>query len=295
MDPAQAFSGDSSHAAGEQTGFTPATGEGGEQPASVDPVKLQEALSHFQGENQNLRSELEGLKSSGASQAEILEKIKSVFVPENVDPNQQAGDIDRSFLDGVLEAALEDQKQGGRGMPITVQLAGQIVQLKEQIRQMGSSHDEIKGKFEKTQDPVYEAEQRFGLNMDNMVDGMLHNIYGAESPHMKQAITQQMLADIPRLKQQYPQQWQVMIKSPQKQQEFAQYYVEKSVPPKARELLHQHKVQSTEMPASELYQALKEAKEAHADGKLPSDQYRTIQTQIREKILEESYMGAHRR
>ena len=85
-----------------------------------------------------------------------------------------------------------------------------------------------------------------------------------------------------------------MIKSPQKQQEFAQYYVEKSVPPKARELLHTHKIQNTEMPQSELYQALAEAKEARDAGKLTQAQYQPILQQLREQILAASYSGARR-
>ena len=110
MDPSQTFS-DSSSTSGNPSAspFAPAGGEpapeGGGEP-QIDPEKLRAALTHFQTENEGLKSQIAEMRQSGQSQAEILEKIKSVFVPQETPPGQNEADADKAFLDNVLEVAL---------------------------------------------------------------------------------------------------------------------------------------------------------------------------------------------
>lgn len=290
MDPAAVF-GDQSSDVNTNQQTTTDEGANGGTPPEIDPEKLQAALGHFQGENQTLKAELEALKASGGKSSEIIEKMKGIFSPEDADPSKAEEEQDRIFLDQVLEAALEAEKDGRGGMPITVQLAGQNMQLKGQVRDLINKVDQLTNGMKQQQDPMVQLESRALTSMDSMTRSMIGNIYGQDNPHMFQAVTAKMTETAREMIEKSPDRWAALLRNPEYQKRFSQWHVEQFVPPKAREMLHHQKVMSEEMPISELHEAYKQADIEFKDD---PDTRRKVKTEIRHKILEATYAKARR-
>lgn len=301
MDPAQIFGGESSNSAG---GFTPAPatdrpnapegggdkgGEGGEGGQKISDDQMQQALAYALNENKQLGGKLADLEKSGASQAEIINKMKQVFNPDPQDPEADVGKQGEQFLDMVLQAAMESEKAGTGGMPITVQLAAHMVQMQKKFSEQQKVIDSLNGKVKQQTDPRFEIENRAAMNLDTMVGQMVGNIYGKENPHMFQAITGKMLEDIKQLRSSNPAKWMEIARNPEHQKQVAQYYVEQFVPPKAREILHHQKVMDTPMTMQELMEAYQQADEAYKDN---PQEGRRIKEKIRHQILEQRYHQA---
>jgi len=292
MDPAQIFSNTSGNppAPAHAPADTGLGGSGSQQ--GIDANELQNALQHFQSENENLKGELGSLKGRYSEDAKLLDGMKKLFSPAPEDPGMDEKTRDEQFLDMVLDSAMKSREAGTGGMPITVQLAAQLVQQRQQARDLQKTLAEMKGKVDRHSDPRFEAENRALLSMDTMAQNMLENIYGSPQPELFNAAGSKMVASAKQIQAEAPDKWAQIIRTPGLQQKFVQYHIESVVPPKARDILHRDKIQNEDMPVSELLRAREEAKQLMETGKLSRDEYQKIATEIRQKVLEEGYLAA---
>jgi len=292
MDPAQVFSDTS----GNQGGFNPPTDsgpkEGGAPKPQVDPEALKQTLTHFQGQNAELTKDLQALKESHIADSKLMDGLKNLFNPKEQDPNMTAKEQDEALLDMVLDAAMRSRDAGTGGMPITVQLAGQLVQQKELARQLQSKINELTGKVDRFANPDYERENRAYFSMDSMAQNMIENVYGQPQPHILNGVAQGMVQSAKAMQAQAPDKWAAIIRTPALQQRFVQHHVEQLIPQKAKDLLHQQKLQSEDMPASEILQAMQELKQAYEAGKVTPEDYSKIKREMRQKFWEEQHKSA---
>jgi hypothetical protein len=100
-------------------------------------------------------------------------------------------------------------------------------------------------------------------NIDGHLTQALATIYGPQHDTRPQfnAISQQLIAEISDLQKNEPDTWERIRRDPSAQRKLVNYFVEQSIPPKARQLLHEDHVRRTPLTGDELLGAFRETKE----------------------------------
>ena len=98
--------------------------------------------------------------------------------------------------------------------------------------------------------------------------------------------SQKIINEVQRIQRERPDIWQQIRKNPEYQKRLVMHHVEQIIPPKARELLRNEKIQNTPMSNQDLWQAFREAGEKYKDN--PTMRQK-IQTSIRQEIISRKF------
>jgi hypothetical protein len=264
---------------------TPVSGEG---HTSTEGGDAHEYLDSLSSEVKSLREEKSRMSSQMKEHGETLSRVKKAFGGE--EKERTPDDEDQDFLDMYLEEALEDQKKGGKGLPLTTKLAMELVAARKDLRAMKADMAKLGKGQEQLYDPNLQYDREAYGSLDMQVQNSLHSIYGEINPYMFDSVTKAMADEIKTLKAQKPQVWAEIRRNPEYQKRMAMHFVSKSVPPKARQIMEDERERNTPMTMKELNQAMREADEIRDVG-----QRTKIKESIRQKILEERFGGARNR
>ena len=240
---------------------------------------------------ESLKGDIEGVKEDVKSKSEkidrsakMAERLERVFRDEADDSNLSDDEKDARFLKQFKEAAEADKKAGGSGLPLTTRLAEENAELKKQMREIQKSLAALGNKHETSQSPEFKYDQAAFEKIDMQVQDSINSIYGEIDQNLFEAVSKDIVKEVKRLKEQSPKTWEEIRRSPEMIRRMSMYFVEKKIPPRAREMLNAEKEQSTPMTMKELDQAFKEAdsiKDPRARGE--------VRAAIRQKKLEMSF------
>jgi DNA-binding transcriptional regulator YdaS (Cro superfamily) len=239
----------------------------------------------------NLKEELARTKQTigelNSSKATV-DKLRQVFSPEEAAPEQ---DKDEAFLDHYLQASLEAEKEG-RPIPLTTNLAVKLFETQKQLKDAVKVINELKGKTDQALDPVARVDQQTYANLDNLLQSSLYDTYGREnvSPQRFSSIASEITGEIKRLQQESPDIWEDVRRSPKAQRAMVTHFVNKNIPPAAKQLLDREAISQYKMTETDLLTAFREAKEIQ-DPKAREK----IQTKIRQDLLEARWKNQNRR
>ena len=241
-------------------------------------------LSELKGKVDSLESERGELKGAVERSSKMVERLSSAFKDEQGDDEGDDDSRDQKILDMFLDAALEDQKAGGKGMPLTTKLAMETVGLKKQLREMQAMIKDLGAKQQITSSPDYKYDQDAFAHVDMQVQQAIESIYGSVDNNLFEAVSKDISKEIKNLKENKPQVWEQIRRNPEYLRRMSLHFVEQKIPPRAREMLNAEKERNTPMTMKELDQAFKEA-DAIKDPRARAE----IRASIRQKKLELSF------
>jgi hypothetical protein len=256
------------------------TGQETSQTAEPTAAEYMAALQHLDGEVKGLKSERDSTSKAVRDNQETMDRIRRAVSGEQ--ETAEEVDPDSEFLNLFLDEALKDQKAGGQGLPLTTKLAMEAAAHKKEIRELKAMVQKLASGQQQQNDPEVLYDREAYGRMDLQIQGALKNIYGEINPRLFQAITAEVGGEIQRLKREKPQIWQEIRRNPDHMQRMSLHFVEKFVPPKARQMMLEDKERNTPMTRSELNQAMREADQIQDQGTRAK-----IKESIRQKILEE--------
>lgn len=241
-------------------------------------------LADLQGKVSEIDSERVELKGAVERSNRTLERIQSAFKDESSDEAEDDDSKDQKLLDMFLDAALEDQKSGGKGMPLTTKLAMETVGLKKMLREIRSEMSRLGETQKMALSPEYKYDNDAFSQIDSQVQTAIKGIYNEVDPYLFEAVSKDIGKEIQRLKKESPSTWEEIRRNPEYIRRMSLHFVEKKIPPKAREMLRVEQEKATPMTLQEMRQAFKEADQIK-DIKSRNE----IKTAIRQKMLEFSY------
>jgi hypothetical protein len=240
-------------------------------------------LNELKGKVDGLEKERGELKGAVERSTKMVERISSAFKDEQ--PEDEDDDTrDQRLLDMFLDAALEDQKSGGKGMPLTTKLAMETVGLKKQLREMAAAMKDLSTKQQVSTSAEFKYDQDAFSKIDMQVQDAISSIYGDVDQHLFEAVSKDIGKEIQRLKTDKPQAWEQIRRNPEYLKRMSMHFVEKKIPPRAREMLNAEKEKNTPMTDKELRQAFKEA-DVIKDPRARAE----VRAAIRAKMLESSF------
>jgi hypothetical protein len=246
-------------------------------------------------EIQTTRSELEQLKAQNAEQAKLLNQLKGVFGGGEKQQPSKTGRFEQA-LDQVLQMGL-DAERDGRPMPLTVSTAATMYeQFMDQQRLNDQLLEEIKslrGQTQQLSNPAIALEQQAYNQLDSHVSAALDQIYGRDPSYGNvknaqfQAIGRQIVEEIKDLQQNDPQEWRRLTQNQQYLKNMAVHFVERNMPPVAKQILSQKQLEETPMSMRELEQAYREAESTITDPNV----LEKVTSELRQEILSRKYFG----
>lgn len=233
-------------------------------------------LEILQEENEGLKSKTSELETKHKETSQVLDRIKSAFSDgsDNIDPE----DADKQFLDHYLEAALEAEKQG-RPIPLTAQLAVKLVEEKKRSRSIEAKMSKLEQQLQAISDPNMGYDNKAYADIDMTMQQAFEDLYGEVNPELMKAAANMAIKEVQRLQKTAPEKWDRIRRNDNLKKNFGMYFVEKVIPPKARQILNAEKLKNTPMNRAEILAA---HRETHSD---KIDQ--ATQAKLRSKIREE--------
>lgn len=267
----------------------PATQGGGEV---VDFQRMLQAMQAKHGQETGaLQGALRELQGKHGQAEQTLSKLRQVFVPTENAPDPTQGKIAQyeEQLDYYLQQALEHERAGHK-IPLTTNLAVQFFQsqiaLETERAEWKRTMTTMQQKLDRVSNPDMRIDEQAFTSIDGHVISALDTIYGAGEEYFDQkkyqfrAVTSAIIDEIKDLKKNEPDLWDQIRRDPRRQQKMVLHFVERTIPPKARQILQDDQIRREPMAVNELWQAFREASEIQNPGERSR-----IRSMIRQEIL----------
>lgn len=264
---------------GNETTTGEAPGAGAEQFQ-----QMQHQFMQMQEQLQKTQSEL----SSARSSAQTLEKLKAALgapVEEEEGPD---------WFDTVLAQALEAEK-AGRPIPLTVRIATELKQSQDANAKMLQELQRLKQGQAALQSPDAHQNAMAYAQLDSLINNKIETIYGSQNPHVHQAVTNALAAELKQLQATQPQVWAQLRSNPQHLETMTNSFMAKVVPPQAMNLLHNHLEMEQPFTANDALEALREAQALAQHHPEKSEQYHKLASLARERYWENKFTEGQRR
>jgi hypothetical protein len=169
-------------------------------------------------------------------------------------------------MDQYIQAAI-DAERAGRPIPLTANAA--IKSLKFQISQIQRNEAKdaeiaaLQRQLKEQGNPARQIDVQAYSNIDGHLMSALKTVYGADfniMPHFN-AIGGQIVDEIKQIQREEPETWDRIRRDPTYQRKMVNYFVEQSIPPKARQLLQEEQIRQTPLTGQDLHAAWRETKE----------------------------------
>lgn len=226
-------------------------------------------------------------------QQELLDRLRGVFAPpaQQTPEDTTAGEIAETerILEYYIAQGFEHEK-AGNPIPLTIDSA--IRGLQDRMRFLKTT-SELTAKNAKLEQAIRSlADEGFQLDrnaqsvLGTSLIGAIETIYGpgqentAQKRAMWGAVNSLMGQELQALRQSNPQAWDRIRRDPAKLSKLAHHFVEQTIPPRARELLQMHNIQSTPLSEADFWAAFQEARQIQ-----DPRQREQLTTKIRQDLL----------
>lgn len=253
------------------------------QPASETP-DLNTFMDEIRGGFEGMSREVQTARSEAQDAKDRISKIHSAFA-EKDSSEPEIDEVD-SYADEVLAAHLEGMKNGQKGIPLTAKTAMLLQKTNAQLKEAMKIINDLKGRTDTLSDPNMEFDRRAYANLDMELQNTIEKVYGKADAQIVGMASQKIINEVQRIQRERPDIWQQIRKNPEYQKRLVMHHVEQIIPPKARELLRNEKIQNTPMSNQDLWQAFREAGEKYKDN--PTMRQK-IQTSIRQEIISRKF------
>ncbi len=251
---------------------------------------------------QELRAELE--KSHG-----VLGRVQKAFAGdegEKLTPYQkrmQEFDELASYLDSE---ALESQKRGGQGLPITTKIGKQLAaygkEAEARAEKLEAELAEIKATLKRQNNPAFAGLERAAFAMEGMVDEALSAMYGAEAGSKGiraaqfNAVTARINEEIKDLMANDPEALLKVQRNPKIMRRMVNHFMAEMLPPKVRTMMDEERIKAEPIDARQLWQAFAEARGALEEARGKGNEkeaahYSGLMDDIRRDILSNQIAG----
>lgn len=254
-------------------GGAPAATESNVQsPAAVDFTKYDTILS-------GLDSSVKEAREDAKASKEQIEMLRQAFAPQAAPSDDQMDDSELAhFMQEFTRA-----EQEGRPMPITAKLAAKLIETRKNNR---SELQLLKEKIQKLEatskvisEPEYQTEVAALYKISDIMVDTLKGIYGHLDPHLEHSVSSKIREEINRLKKEAPQNWEEIRKSDRLKKAMVEHFVDKVIPPKAKELMSKEQAKNRPTTEKDLVKALEEANKIQ-DPKEREKQRRFVRARI---------------
>lgn len=289
---------ESSGAGAEGAPASPAAEGGAPDFQSMLAAMQQESGARYQ----ELDSRYNATSKELGSTKETLDRLRAALSPETGGGKGDPGGFESKIsaaeaqLDQYLAAAVEAERQK-RPIPLTTNLAVQFFQQQIEMLKEKQTHQtelaDMKRQLAALSNPERQIDVTAYSNIDTQVHTALQQVYGdnddyaAQRTHQFDAITKQIGSEIKELKKDDPDLWDRIRRDPKSQAKLVRHFVEKNIPPRARQILEEDHVKKTPMTTNELMEAFREAKEKIKDPR----EREQITSRIRQELLARKFSG----
>jgi hypothetical protein len=251
---------------------------------------------------QELRAELN--RSHG-----VIGRVQKAFsgdTDERLTPSQQRMREFDELAQYLDQEALENQRGGGKGLPITTKIGKQLAtygkEAEARAERLEQEISELKQAMKRRENPAFQGLERAAFVMEGMVEEALESLYGAEAgakgirESQFNAVTARINDEIKDLMKNDPNGLLKVQRNPKVMRKMVNHFLAEMLPPKVRTMLDDERIKNEPILPRELWQAFSEAKEAYQEAESRGDaktaaQYSALMTDIRHDILSNQISG----
>jgi hypothetical protein len=269
-----------------------------------------EILARHQSELARSGKTVEELRNELGKTHGTIDRVRKAFVgddeTEKQSPYQRRIASYNDLGKYLQQEALENQKKGGQGLPVTTKIGQQLVELGLESEQRAETLErelaEIKAKLKRQENPAWQGLERAAFIMEGMVDEGLESLYGTagESKQIRaaqfNAVTARINAEIQDLMKNDPEALLKVQRNPKVMRRMVNHFMAEMLPPKVRSMLDDERIKNEPFESRDLMQAFAEAREAwetalEAGNDKDATQYSNLMTSIRHDILATQQAG----
>jgi len=241
-------------------------------------------FQQYQREMGETRQTASEAASKSSRNEQILSKLQAVFTGEDGEPAQD------EWFDQIMNAAFEAEKNG-QPMPITVQVATQLMDTQKQLAKATQIIQQLQARQERLDDPSTTDENMAYSDIDKTIRAQLNQVYGGqESPHIRTAIEGSIVQELKYLREKEPAIFQKVINDDAARKKMVKHFVMAAVPPKARQIVEEVREATAPITQEDFSQAWQEAQMIE-DSQLRSE----VQATLRQEFLAQRNKNALRR
>lgn len=281
---------------------TDSSGSSG-QESNSPVVDYSQILQQHRDEIVRTKDQASALERELKDTRSTVDKVRKAFSneqEEKLTPAQQRMQRFQELQNYLQEEALANKAAGGGGFPVTTKIGLELAefgrQAVEENQNLRQELDELKQKVDRQQNPAWQGLERMAQAGEGMIQDALEQMYGTgkdtESIRAAQfnAVTARINEEIKDLLKNEPQTLAKIQRDPKKIRSMVNHFMAEMLPPKVRQMMDEQRIQNEEIPVTDLYQALQEAKEGMEEAQKAGDEkaeahYSGLFTQIRRDIL----------
>jgi hypothetical protein len=247
-------------------------------------------MEEFEGTKSRLSAAEKRNEEQARELADFKKSLKNVVAPDadtEVDEDtQDLKGLEKDLADMMAE--FEKAEASGHKMPLTQKLA--ITSLRSLIKQKKKDIENTKkfANIEARNNPEVMRDNKAFEAMEVILNESVDKLFGEGADMQKQgmiaSVAKQVNVEIGRLQKEDPSAWFKVRSNPAMQAKLINYFVEQNVPPKARQIIEEKRLQETPMSTGELWAAFREARDKMSKGPMRDE----MMTKLRQDIMAES-------
>jgi len=258
-------------------------------------------LSRQQAELNRSGETIKSLRGELDKNSSITEKLRKVFVgdDEAPDPYKQRSASFEALAAELDREALEDQKRGGKGLPLTTKIGKELSEFARatltQNQKLEQDIKELKNKVDVQSNPAVQNMQRITMVADNMTDEALEVMYpGEDSAQVRQFMGDSVRTMINKEIRQMVKNNEMddikKLNNPKAVRGMVNHFMAQILPPKAREILENERIQNEPANPKDLMIAFREASTnlENAETDKERNHWDKIVTSLRQDFLAET-------
>ena len=258
-------------------------------------------LSRQQAELNRSGETIKSLRGELDKNSSITEKLRKVFVgdDEAPDPYKQRSASFEALAAELDREALEDQKRGGKGLPLTTKIGKELSEFARatltQNQKLEQDIKELKNKVDVQSNPAVQNMQRITMVADNMTDEALEVMYpGEDSAQVRQFMGDSVRTMINKEIRQMVKNNELddikKLNNPKAVRGMVNHFMAQILPPKAREILENERIQNEPANPKDLMIAFREASTnlENAETDKERNHWDKIVTSLRQDFLAET-------
>ncbi len=298
---------DNNAAADQTTADTSTQAEGAQDNAPV--VDYGEILAKHQHELAQTGQTVKQLRDELNKSHGVLGRVQKAFAGDEGEKltayQQRMREFDdlSSYLD---QEALESQKRGGQGLPITTKIGKQLAEYgkaaEARAEKLEQELADIKEFIKRQENPAIQGLERAAHIMEGMVDDGLQALYGTDG-NSKQiraaqfnAVTARINDEIKDLMKNEPETLLKIQRNPKIMRRMVNHFMAEMLPPKVRTMMDEERIKSEPISPQDLWQAFGEARGKLEDARKRGSEreaqhFSGLMDEIRRDILSNQIAG----
>lgn len=240
---------------------------------------------------------IEGLQSKLTGTERVLGQMREIFAPGEKKPKSAQKIDEMAELDRLLDqAALEDQRRGGKGLPLTTKIGKTVADFARDAIQRQTALEnelsEVKKRLETESNPAYRDFQKTLNGAETFVEDALEALYpGDEHKDVKgyqaSAVMDLVKKEIREMVENNEIDNIKKLKNPKVVRNMVNHFMAQILPPKVREMMDNERIANTPDTEEGLLSELKEIQEKFkkAETKKEQEQYSRMAKAVRGKYF----------